>query len=163
MYRSLVIANPAETALDFGRGTGVILVQAERVVAAYYHLVKLVISAGDRRRPKAALIQLQRILILQAVLREEREICQIFQKIGIRCSQGDASELDVANTVDGLTGYYNEYLFYRYFIFNMSGVDGHSNPTMQDVNVRKAIALVKRSVVPSSDSAASTFIPIDSR
>lgn len=52
-----------------------------------------------------------------------------------------ASELDVANTVDGLTGYYNEYLFYRYFIFNMSGVDGHSNPTMQDVNVRKAIAL----------------------
>ena len=28
-----------------------------------------------------------------------------------------ASELDVANTVDGLTGYYNEYLFYRYFIF----------------------------------------------
>ena len=52
-----------------------------------------------------------------------------------------ASDLDVASADPNLTGYYNEYLFYRYFIFNMSGVDGNVNPAMQDVNVRKAISL----------------------
>ena len=52
-----------------------------------------------------------------------------------------ASDLDVANADSNLTGFYNEYLFYRYFVFNMNGVDGNSNPAMQDVRVRKAIAL----------------------
>lgn len=52
-----------------------------------------------------------------------------------------ASDLDVANNDKNLTPYYNEYLFYRYFIFNMKGVDGKENPAMQDVRVRKAIAL----------------------
>ncbi len=52
-----------------------------------------------------------------------------------------ASDLDVANADPDLTGYYNEYLFYRYFVFNICGTDGNENPAMQDVNVRKAIAL----------------------
>lgn len=52
-----------------------------------------------------------------------------------------ASDLDVANADARLTGYYNEYLFYRYFIFNIAGVDGNVNPAMQDVNVRRAIAM----------------------
>lgn len=52
-----------------------------------------------------------------------------------------ASDLDVANADPDLTGYYNEYLFYRYFVFNICGADGNENPAMQDVNVRKAIAL----------------------
>lgn len=30
-------------------------------------------------------------------------------------------------------------LFYKYFIFNMEGIDGNSNEAMQDVNVRRAI------------------------
>lgn len=52
-----------------------------------------------------------------------------------------ASDLDVANADPDLTGYYNEYLFYRYFVFNICGADGNENSAMQDVNVRKAIAL----------------------
>ena len=52
-----------------------------------------------------------------------------------------ASDLEVANATAGLTGYYNEYLFYRYFIFNIAGVDGNTNSAMEDVRVRRAIAL----------------------
>ncbi len=30
--------------------------------------------------------------------------------------------------------------FYRYFVFNIAGDDGHTNPPMQDINVRNALA-----------------------
>lgn len=63
-------------------------------------------------------------------------------------------------------------LFYKYFIFNMKGVDGKENPAMQNVEVRKAIieaidraqlaalypnATVLNSGVPNSDKAYNKF------
>ena len=43
------------------------------------------------------------------------------------------------NKLDFMTMYPVDILFFRYFIVNMEGVDGHQNPPMQDVRVRKAI------------------------
>ncbi|MFI3201546.1 MAG: ABC transporter substrate-binding protein, partial [Eubacteriales bacterium] len=40
----------------------------------------------------------------------------------------------------GVEEYLTSSLFYRYFIFNMQGIDGNENEAMQDVRVRKAIA-----------------------
>ncbi|MFI3176678.1 MAG: ABC transporter substrate-binding protein [Eubacteriales bacterium] len=40
----------------------------------------------------------------------------------------------------GRTEYPIDLLFYRYFVFNMEGIDGSENEAMQDVRVRQAIA-----------------------
>lgn len=61
-----------------------------------------------------------------------------------------AGQLDFFNTnasdliseiskLDYMTMYPVDILFYRYFICNMSGVDGNENPVMQDPRVRQAI------------------------
>lgn len=43
------------------------------------------------------------------------------------------------NKLDSMTMYPVDILFFRYFICNMKGLDGHDNPAMQDVRVRQAI------------------------
>ena len=51
-----------------------------------------------------------------------------------------SSDIEVMNADENLTAYYNEYLFYKYLIFNMSGVDGNENAAMQNPLVREAVA-----------------------
>ncbi len=51
-------------------------------------------------------------------------------------SVADVNEL---NKLDNMTMYPVDILFFRYFICNMEGVDGHKNPPMQDVRVRQAV------------------------
>lgn len=51
-----------------------------------------------------------------------------------------SSDIEVLNKDENLTGYFNEYLFYKYLIFNMSGADGNQNPAMQNPKVREAVA-----------------------
>ena len=53
---------------------------------------------------------------------------------------GNASDLYTAmSAMDNFTTHNIDVLFYKYFIFNMEGVDGKTNEAMQDINVRKAI------------------------
>ncbi|WP_235370930.1 ABC transporter substrate-binding protein [Pseudoflavonifractor phocaeensis] len=51
----------------------------------------------------------------------------------------DANLVNTLNGMDNYTGYQIDQLFYKYFIFNMKGVDGKENPAMQNVLVRKAL------------------------
>lgn len=64
--------------------------------------------------------------------------------------QAQANKLDYANTnvlaelnqlktMDSINIHPIEILFYRYFIVNMEGVDGHQNEAMQDIRVRQAL------------------------
>ena len=41
--------------------------------------------------------------------------------------------------MSNFTAHEVDVLFYKYFIFNMKGIDGNENPAMQNVEVRKAI------------------------
>ena len=43
------------------------------------------------------------------------------------------------NKLDFMTMFPVDILFFRYFICNMEGVDGHENPPMQDIRVRQAV------------------------
>lgn len=53
---------------------------------------------------------------------------------------GNASDLvDAMAKLDNFTTTNVDVLFYKYFIFNMKGIDGKENTAMQDINVRKAI------------------------
>lgn len=86
---------------------------------------------------------------------------------------GNASDLveGMAN-LDNYTSIPIEVLFYKYFIFNMKGVDGKENEAMQPVEVRKALmecidratlatlypnATVLNSGVPNGDEAYNGF------
>ena len=51
----------------------------------------------------------------------------------------DANLVNTLNAMDNFTGYQIDQLFYKYFIFNMKGVDGKENEAMQNVLVRKAL------------------------
>ena len=53
---------------------------------------------------------------------------------------GNSSDLyNAISAMDNFTTIDIDVLFYKYFIFNMKGVDGVENEAMQDVNVRRAI------------------------
>lgn len=53
---------------------------------------------------------------------------------------GNAADLVAAmEKMDNYTTTPIDVLFYKYFIFNMKGVDGKENPAMQNVEVRKAV------------------------
>ena len=43
------------------------------------------------------------------------------------------------NKLPGMTMFPVDILFYRYFLANIEGVDGNTNPVMADIRVRKAI------------------------
>lgn len=51
----------------------------------------------------------------------------------------DVATINELSKINGLTMFPVDILFFRYFICNMEGVDGHENPVMQDVRVRQAI------------------------
>lgn len=51
----------------------------------------------------------------------------------------DANLVDALSSMNNYTGYQIDQLFYKYFIFNMVGVDGKQNEAMQNVQVRKAL------------------------
>lgn len=66
----------------------------------------------------------------------------------LTAAQGGAADFLYGNATDLVTGIGNlsnftsfpvDVLFYKYFIFNMKGVDGNQNEAMQNVEVRKAI------------------------
>ncbi|MEG1445853.1 MAG: ABC transporter substrate-binding protein [Ruthenibacterium sp.] len=53
---------------------------------------------------------------------------------------GNATDLvDALKGMDNFTANEVNVLFYKYFIFNMKGVDGNQNEAMQNVDVRKAL------------------------
>ena len=75
-------------------------------------------------------------------------------------------------SLDNYTSIPVDVLFYKYFIFNMKGIDGKENEAMQSVDVRKALiecidratlatlypnATVLNSGVPNSDEAYNGF------
>lgn len=86
---------------------------------------------------------------------------------------GNASDLvEGMEALDNYTSVPIDVLFYKYFIFNMEGVDGNVNEAMQPVEVRKALiecidratlatlypnATVLNSGVPNSDEAYNGF------
>ena len=43
------------------------------------------------------------------------------------------------NKLPGMTMFPVDILFYRYFLANIEGVDGNTNPVMSDIRVRQAI------------------------
>ena len=49
------------------------------------------------------------------------------------------AEVAALQAMEGMTMFPVDMLYYRYFLANISGVDGNTNPVMQDVRVRKAI------------------------
>ncbi len=51
------------------------------------------------------------------------------------------SDMENFRNMRGFTEYTLPIHFYRYFVFNIAGDDGHTNPPMQDINVRNAIPL----------------------
>lgn len=51
----------------------------------------------------------------------------------------DATLIESLDGMDNFTSQEVEVLFYKYFIFNMKGVDGKENEAMQNVEVRKAL------------------------
>lgn len=51
----------------------------------------------------------------------------------------DANLVNTLTAMDNYTGFQIDQLFYKYFIFNMKGVDGKENEAMQNVLVRKAL------------------------
>ncbi len=55
-------------------------------------------------------------------------------------STNNTTEIINYRSMRGMEGYEVDTLFYRYFVFNLSGVDGNQNEAMQDPNVRLAIA-----------------------
>ena len=86
---------------------------------------------------------------------------------------GNAADLvEALQGMDNFSAHEVDVLFYKYFIFNMKGIDGNENPAMQNVEVRKAIieaidratlatlyptANVLNSGVPNSDEAYNGF------
>lgn len=53
---------------------------------------------------------------------------------------GNAADLvEALQGMSNFTAHEVDVLFYKYFIFNMKGIDGNENPAMQNVEVRKAI------------------------
>lgn len=53
---------------------------------------------------------------------------------------GNATDMvDSLSVMDNFNAYAVDILFYKYFIFNMKGIDGKENPAMQNVAVRRAI------------------------
>lgn len=83
-----------------------------------------------------------------------------------------ADQVEAMNKMDGFDAHEVNVLFYKYFIFNMKGVDGNQNEAMQDVKVRKALieaidratlstlypsATVLNSGVPNEDKAYNGF------
>lgn len=86
---------------------------------------------------------------------------------------GNAADLvEALQGMDNFTSHEVDVLFYKYFIFNMKGVDGKENEAMQNVEVRKAIieaidratlatlyptANVLNSGVPNSNAAYNGF------
>ena len=53
---------------------------------------------------------------------------------------GNAADLvEALNGMSNFNAHEVDVLFYKYFIFNMKGIDGNENPAMQNVEVRKAI------------------------
>lgn len=84
----------------------------------------------------------------------------------------DSNLVDSLSKMDSYTDYQIDQLFYKYFIFNMKGVDGKENEAMQNVQVRKALiqaidraaladlypsATVLNGGVPDSDEAYNGF------
>ncbi len=84
----------------------------------------------------------------------------------------DTNLIEALDSMDNYTGYQIDQLFYKYFIFNMSGTDGEQNEAMQDIGVRKALmeaidrealsslypsASVLNSGVPDTDEAYNGF------
>lgn len=51
----------------------------------------------------------------------------------------DANLVNAVSQLSNFTRYEVDVLFYKYFIFNMSGVDGNENPAMQNEAVRAAV------------------------
>ena len=54
----------------------------------------------------------------------------------------NTNSIDIINELrklDNMTMYPVDILFFRYFICNMEGVDGKTNPPMQDIRVRQAV------------------------
>lgn len=60
----------------------------------------------------------------------------------------------------GMEEHLTSSLFYRYFIFNMEGADGHQNEAMQDVRVRKAIghAINREQILEKTYESTGTLI-----
>lgn len=52
----------------------------------------------------------------------------------------NTTEIINYRSMRGMESYEVDVLFYRYFVFNMSGEDGNQNEAMQDINVREAIS-----------------------
>ena len=53
---------------------------------------------------------------------------------------GNAADLvEALQNMSNFNAHEVDVLFYKYFIFNMKGIDGNENPAMQNVEVRKAI------------------------
>ncbi len=53
---------------------------------------------------------------------------------------GNAADLvEALQGMSNFTAHEVDVLFYKYFIFNMKGIDGNENPAMQNVEVRKAL------------------------
>ncbi len=50
-----------------------------------------------------------------------------------------ADQVESMEAMDNYTSYQVDVLFYKYFIFNMEGVDGNENEAMQNIEVREAI------------------------
>lgn len=55
-------------------------------------------------------------------------------------STNNTTEIINYRSMRGMEDYEIDILFYRYFVFNMSGDDGNENEAMQDYNVRLAIS-----------------------
>ncbi len=53
----------------------------------------------------------------------------------------NVSELMHYRALRGYLEFPIDMLFYRYFVFNIEGVDGNKNPAMQDIRVRQAISM----------------------
>jgi len=50
-----------------------------------------------------------------------------------------ADQVEAMNEMEQFTSHEVDVLFYKYFIFNMKGIDGKENEAMQNIEVRKAI------------------------
>lgn len=55
-------------------------------------------------------------------------------------STNNTTEIINYRSMRGMESYEVDVLFYRYFVFNISGDDGNENEAMDDVNVRQAIS-----------------------
>ncbi|MFI3212543.1 MAG: ABC transporter substrate-binding protein [Eubacteriales bacterium] len=84
-----------------------------------------------------------------------------------------ADQVESMEAMDNFTSHQVDVLFYKYFMFNMEGIDGNQNEAMQNVAVREAIitavdratlsslypsALVLNSGVPDANEAYNGFV-----